>query len=114
MADKRTNPPRPKLDRGVALVPEKATGACPSCQGLTRIAVLTPQGTAGYLVSEHLWSDEIPDDPAEHPTTAHYQVEWHVESVEGAVLGYEVVSLYYAAKWLARYAEEAVDVPQAG
>lgn len=59
------------------------SGGCRYCTGRTRIAVITPEGVAGFLVSAPEWWLDLPEDPAEHPKTPHWQVEWHATDSTG-------------------------------
>lgn len=65
---------------GFALNQVKEWDGCAACSGRIRLEV--SQGTTsnkrilGYLESEYLWSLGVPDDPAEHPKTPHYIMEW--------------------------------------
>lgn len=98
MKDQRRPASRAQLTSNTfALEPQSTTGACDHCNGSQRIAVLTNAGVIGYLVSGPQWSDDIPDDPAQHPRTPHYVVEWHAENAQGVVIEREVTSLYFTA-----------------
>lgn len=93
---------------GFAMNPVQEWEACGACSGRTLLEVTDDSKTVvGYLESEYLWSLDIPDDPAEHPTTPHYVMEWLALDADKAPLDDidTSQSLHFAASALVRRAQ---------
>lgn len=87
----------------------KSWEGCGACSGRMLLEVTNDTKTVvGYLESEYLWTFNVPDDPADHPSTPHYVMEWLVLDDDMDVL--EDIdaskSLHFAASALVRRAEE--------
>lgn len=97
---------------GFAINQVKAWEGCGSCSGRTLLEVTNDSKTVvGYLESEYLWTLGIPDDPADHPSTPHYVMEWLALDPEQAVLDDidTSKSLHFAASALVRRHNEQND-----
>ena len=78
---------------------DSTTGACPRCNGLTTLRVVSPDGVIGYAVAEWPWNLHIPEDPEQHPTYPHYQVQWHALDAQGRdILDITATDPYFIAR----------------
>lgn len=103
MADTITPATKPRPpENGFALAYVAATGACHHCRGVQRIEVHAADGVIGTLVSEYRWSDDIPEDPTQHPDRPHYLVEWSSYDTDGVLVEADVPCLFFAADHLLR------------
>lgn len=94
---------------GFAMNQVKSWEGCGSCSGRSLLEVTNDSKTVvGYLESEYLWSLGIPEDPAEHPPTPHYMMEWLALDTEMMALDDidTSKSLHFAASALVRRAQE--------
>ena len=89
---------------GFALATVGYTPGCSRCHGVTRLAVRTSLGVAGYLSSEYPWECDIPDSVDDHPTTPHYRMDWGAEDVHGNPLPVDTTTLHFAARKIAALA----------
>lgn len=70
--------------KGATLTPTDKTPGCTNCSGLTTLTVTCAEATLGRIVAVYPWN--IDEDPANHPDTPHYSVEWEAWDLDGAFL----------------------------
>lgn len=90
---------------GFAMNQVKAWDGCGACSGRSLLEVTNDsKDIVGYLESEYLWSLGVPEDPAEHPSTPHYTMEWLALDAEMSPLDAidTSKSLHFAASALVR------------
>lgn len=104
----KTGPPLTAPPGGFAMNPVKDWEGCGACFGRTLLEVTNEsKAVVGYLESEYLWSFGVPEDPADHPSTPHYVMEWLVlgPGMEPRDDIDTSKSLHFAASELVRRAE---------
>lgn len=94
-------------DGAFAMNPVQEWEGCEACSGRTLLEVTDDsKRVVGYLESEYPWNLGIPEDPAEHPSTPHYAMDWLVLDADKVPLD-EIdtsQSLHFAASALIRRA----------
>lgn len=90
---------------GFAINPVKSWVGCGQCSGRSLLEVTDDaKAVVGYLESEYPWTLDVPEDPAQHPPTPHYVMEWLALDADQALLsGIDTSkSLHFAASALVR------------
>lgn len=90
-----------------SLVEIERTPGCARCSGLATVEVQCAAGTVGRFVAEHPWYLDIPEDPKDHPSQAHYRVDWVARDVDGNLIP-EIGSpnLYFGAVQMMTLAQQ--------
>lgn len=78
---------KPSQSTHATLVMAASTPGCPRCAGLVTLDVVRADTVIGRIHSEHPWWDDIPEDPALHPQTPHYQLSYWASTPQGDPIG---------------------------
>lgn len=94
-----TSKKTPAPEGSFALTYESATDECPRCAGLPTLKVEDTKEIIGYVIAEWPWDLNISDDPAQHPNTPHYELEWFAQDREHRdILGIRATDPYFIAR----------------
>lgn len=81
---------------------DHAMGACSKCNGLPVLHVISEDKIIGIVSADWPWNAPLPSDPAEHPDSPHYVVEWFGQTPDGRdIPGIRAGDAYFIARHIA-------------